>query len=103
MKKVVFITTLLTCSTGAMAETFNPTPNIDRLEAKTDLELRLAPYTQPTTTTLFEWKLDEPFWIALGSIVLSTSIVLLAIHASKNGHPVSLVESGSSVGGPPGA
>jgi hypothetical protein len=103
MMKAIFITATLASSTAAASEELSATPGIDRLQAETALDLKVGPYTQPTNTTFFEWKLDEPFWIALGSIVLSTSVVLLAVHASKNGHPVSLDGDGSTIGGPNGA
>lgn len=80
----------LALSTTAAAQTFSPNHRIEALEVKTELQLVPLPFPDQTDAKIFSWDpTDEPFWIALGTAVLTTTVILIGIYSSDNWSPSS--------------
>jgi hypothetical protein len=85
MTRTIFIAAGLALSTNAASQEFSLTPGIDILAETTVLQLRPAAAPDQSNIRLFDWDSDAPFWIALGTAVLTTTVILVGVHASENG------------------
>ena len=83
MTKTILIAAGLALSTDAAAQDFSPTPGIDLLEETTALHLRPEAEPDRSNIRLFNWDSDAPFWVALGTAILTSTVILVGIHASN--------------------
>jgi len=85
MMRTMLIAAGLALSTNAASQEFNPNHHIEGLEIRTGLQLRPISDSDPSKTTIFSWDpSDEPFWIALGTALLTTTVILVGMSASDN-------------------
>jgi len=88
MTRTLFTAAGLALSTHATAQQFSPSHRIDGLELRTDLQLRPVPEPDQSNTRIFSWDpTEEPFWIALGTALLTTTVILVGMYASDSWVP----------------
>jgi len=90
MTRTILLAAGLALSTTAAAQEFSPNHRIEALEVRTDLQLVPLPASAQSNTRIFNWDpTDEPFWIALGTALLTTTVILVGMYASDNWSPSS--------------
>ena len=79
----------LPLSARAASQEFSHTPVLDTLVENSAMQLAPAGDSDRSGTVSFKWDSNEPFWISVGVIVFTATIVVIAVHESGDGPHIS--------------